>query len=135
MATSNYTIELPLSAVIVTTWDEFHTEGRKYPNSAVVPKYGGFVIEVDEEIKMATDEKMTQEVAEKLASLSLRDDGEAADGVEESPEGGPSLEKRRCSHPGSNGVGASDEGSGAAPSRHLAITTTTTRTFGDAAGS
>lgn len=69
MSVSNYTVPIPKTAIIVTTWDEYHIEGAKFPDEMVNRKYGGFVIEVDDEIKLATDTYMTQQIAAKLASL------------------------------------------------------------------
>ena len=82
MATTNYTVPLPETAVVVSTWNALHAEGAKYPDSMLIGKYGGFVIEVNDIIMLATDDNMTAEVDAKLASLPpLADEEEDSGGT------------------------------------------------------
>ncbi|KAG5807957.1 hypothetical protein H9Q74_014461 [Fusarium xylarioides] len=67
MVDAKYTVEIPEDAVWVTNWDELHAAPRF--GGVLLPKYGGFVIEVDEKIVLATDEKMSKEVLDLLTDL------------------------------------------------------------------
>ncbi|EWY99924.1 hypothetical protein FOYG_03851 [Fusarium oxysporum NRRL 32931] len=60
MVSAKYTVEIPDDAVWVTNWDELHAAPRF--EGVLLPKYGGFVIEVDEKIVLATNERMSKEV-------------------------------------------------------------------------
>lgn len=62
MALSAYTVEIPESAIIVSDWDSLHAESDRFPNSMLMPKYGGNVIEVDRKIMLATTENLTLEI-------------------------------------------------------------------------
>lgn len=98
MATSNYSVEIPATAIIATTWDMFHKEAARFPDNMAVYKYGGYVIEVDGVIKLATDDTMTQLITDKLNSLPPVSEGEEVNGPPIQQEDG-GLEKRYCSHP------------------------------------
>jgi hypothetical protein len=104
MAMSNYVIEIPDSAAVVSDWDQLYAESAKYPLSMMV-KYGGYVIEVDGQNVLATNDNMTKEVADKMASLPPREQDEDNIGtmVEmDSPPsngGGRDLHERACSNP------------------------------------
>ncbi|KAG4274426.1 hypothetical protein FPRO04_09384 [Fusarium proliferatum] len=104
IASAKYTVEIPDDAVWVTNWDELHAAPRF--GGVLLPKYGGFVIEVDEKIVLATDEKMSKEV------LNLLTDLEKNDSQTEEKQTIPNkrdLETRgygnRCSHPPCFGPG------------------------------
>ncbi|SCO16926.1 related to ankyrin [Fusarium fujikuroi] len=104
MVSAKYTVEIPDDAVWVTNWDELHAAPRF--GGVLLPKYGGFVIEVDEKIVLATDEKMSKEV------LNLLTDLEKIDSQTEEKQTIPNkrdLETRgygnRCSHPPCFGPG------------------------------
>ncbi|KAM0703582.1 hypothetical protein Q7P35_009521 [Cladosporium inversicolor] len=62
LALSAYTVEIPESAIIVSDWDSLHAESDRFPNSMLMPKYGGNVIEVDRKIMLATTENLTLEI-------------------------------------------------------------------------
>ncbi|KAH7182385.1 uncharacterized protein B0J16DRAFT_343616 [Fusarium flagelliforme] len=59
LAGAEYTVEIPKDAVWVTSWDEFHAEAPKF-DQYLNEKYGGFVVEVNKKIVLATDEEMTK---------------------------------------------------------------------------
>ncbi|RSL96458.1 hypothetical protein CEP52_011451 [Fusarium oligoseptatum] len=44
--------------------DSLHKEGVKYPDAALVHKYGGWVIEVDDVIVLAVEGSLSQEITE-----------------------------------------------------------------------
>ncbi|KAF5642250.1 uncharacterized protein FTJAE_3725 [Fusarium tjaetaba] len=71
MANAKYTVEIPEDAVWVTNWDELQAAPRFA--GVLLPKYGGFVIEVDEKIVLATDEQMSKEVLDLLTDLEEND--------------------------------------------------------------
>ncbi|KAG9506393.1 hypothetical protein J7337_003376 [Fusarium musae] len=71
MANAKYTVEIPEDAVWVTNWDELQAAPRFA--GVLLPKYGGFVIEVDEKIVLATDEQMSKEVLDLLTDLEKND--------------------------------------------------------------
>ncbi|KAF5685747.1 ankyrin protein [Fusarium denticulatum] len=71
MVNAKYTVEIPEDAVWVTNWDELHAAPRF--GGVLLPKYGGFVIEVDEKIVLATDEQMSKEVLDLLTDLEEND--------------------------------------------------------------
>ncbi|KAI1935650.1 hypothetical protein LOZ66_005190 [Ophidiomyces ophidiicola] len=96
MSTANYTIELPKTAIIVTTWVEYHTEAAIL-DYMVIPKYGGYVIEIDGEIKLATDDNMTKLIKAKLDSLTPLEGSDVDE--PQSSDNTNHLQKRRCSHP------------------------------------
>jgi len=78
MCTENYTIMLPESAVIVSSFDHLHDEGfkAKYQGNGLLGAYGGFVIEVDGEIMLALDDNMTAALDMIFFSThSLEEDG------------------------------------------------------------
>lgn len=53
---SNYTIEMPASARICSTWPSFVEAAVRRPNAVVERKYGGYVIEVEGVVAIACDE-------------------------------------------------------------------------------
>ncbi|KAF4417042.1 hypothetical protein FACUT_12520 [Fusarium acutatum] len=67
VVSAKYTVKIPDDAVWVTNWDELHAAPRF--GGVLLPKYGGFVIEVDERIVLATDEQMSKEVLDLLTDL------------------------------------------------------------------
>ncbi|KAH7222590.1 uncharacterized protein BKA55DRAFT_546102 [Fusarium redolens] len=71
VVSAKYTVEIPEDAVWVTNWDELHAAPRF--EGVLLPKYGGFVIEVDEKIVLATDEQMSKEVFDLLTDLEKND--------------------------------------------------------------
>ncbi|EXM07412.1 hypothetical protein FOIG_02423 [Fusarium odoratissimum NRRL 54006] len=71
MVSAEYTVEIPDDAVWVTNWDELHAAPRF--EGVLLPKYGGFVIEVDEKIVLATNERMSKEVFDLLTDLEKND--------------------------------------------------------------
>ncbi|KAF5552252.1 hypothetical protein FNAPI_7167 [Fusarium napiforme] len=71
MANAKYTVEIPEDAVWVTNWDELQAAPRFA--GVLLPKYGGFVIEVDEKIVLATNEQMSKEVLDLLTDLEKND--------------------------------------------------------------
>ncbi|KAM4063736.1 hypothetical protein HRG_006852 [Hirsutella rhossiliensis] len=100
MVTSNYVIEISETAIIVSIWDEFHVEAAKFSGEMVLAKYGGFVIEIGGDIKLATDDNMTREVAQNFEPLPPLSDDEEVLGERTPQPNSRSLEKRMCSHPG-----------------------------------
>lgn len=86
VAISNYTIEIPASARICTTWPSLVEAAVRRPNAVVEKKYGGHVIEVDGVVAIACDEglcadieshpwilgELREEVAERVDSKSRR---------------------------------------------------------------
>ncbi|KAF4501856.1 Ankyrin repeat domain containing protein 50 [Fusarium agapanthi] len=71
MVSAKYTTEIPDDAVWVTNWDELQAAPRF--GGVLLPKYGGFVIEVDEKIVLATDEQTSKEVLNLLTDLEEND--------------------------------------------------------------
>jgi hypothetical protein len=69
MSLSNYTIDIPETAVIVDNWDTLHAEGSKYPWRMLEPKYGGNVIGVDGVIKLVTTDELSKQIEEKMTSI------------------------------------------------------------------
>ncbi|PNP86532.1 hypothetical protein FNYG_00234 [Fusarium nygamai] len=104
MVNAKYTVEIPEDAVWVTNWDELHAAPRF--GGVLLPKYGGFVIEVDEKIVLATDEGMSKEVLDLLTDLEKNDP--QPEGEQTTPDK-RNLEVRgygnRCSHPPCFGQG------------------------------
>ncbi|KAM0701454.1 hypothetical protein Q7P35_011816 [Cladosporium inversicolor] len=86
VAISNYTIDMPASARICTTWPSLVEAAVRRPDVGVEKKYGGYVIEVDGVVAIACDEGLCadiqshawilndfrEEVAERLGSKSGR---------------------------------------------------------------
>ncbi|KAF4333484.1 hypothetical protein FBEOM_12692 [Fusarium beomiforme] len=70
---AKYTVEIPKDAIWVTDWDQLHEMGAKYPDTALVEKYGGNVIEVDGKIVLATDEEMTKQIEDLVKELEKND--------------------------------------------------------------
>lgn len=101
---AKYTVEIPDDAVWVTNWDELHAAPRF--GGVLLPKYGGFVIEVDEKIVLATDERMSREVLDLLTDLEK---SETQPDDEQTTPSKRDLEIRgygnRCSHPPCFGPG------------------------------
>ncbi|KAH7174050.1 uncharacterized protein B0J16DRAFT_351275 [Fusarium flagelliforme] len=104
MVNAKYTVEIPEDAVWVTNWDELH--GAPRFGGVLLPKYGGFVIEIDEKIVLATDEQMSKEVLDLLTDLE-RNDPQPED--RQTTPNKRDLEIRgygnRCSHPPCFGPG------------------------------
>ncbi|KAL5625738.1 hypothetical protein FOBRF1_000081 [Fusarium oxysporum] len=104
MVSAKYNVEIPDDAVWVTNWDELHAAPRF--EGVLLPKYGGFVIEVDEKIVLATDERMSKEVFDLLTDLE-KNDPQPED--EQTTPNKRDAEIRgygnRCSHPPCFGPG------------------------------
>ncbi|KAF5247348.1 hypothetical protein FANTH_6439 [Fusarium anthophilum] len=104
MVNAKYTVKIPVDAVWVTNWDELHAAPRF--RGVLLPKYGGFVIEVDEKIVLATDEQMSKEVLDLLTDLEKNDPRHED---EQTTPVKRDLEVRgygnRCSHPPCFGPG------------------------------
>ncbi|CAF3443739.1 hypothetical protein QX201_007666 [Fusarium graminearum] len=79
LASAEYTFDIPKDAVWVTSWDEFRAEAPKF-DQYLDEKYGGFVLEVDNKIVLATDEQMTKSLHDFFSKM------EAKDGAEGSPQ-------------------------------------------------
>ncbi|KAF0645915.1 hypothetical protein FPSE5266_11098 [Fusarium pseudograminearum] len=62
---ASYTVEIPEDAI----WDQLHKMAAKYQDTALEPKYGGNVIEIDGKIVLATDDKMTEEIDDLVEQL------------------------------------------------------------------
>ncbi|UPL02868.1 hypothetical protein LCI18_013802 [Fusarium solani-melongenae] len=99
LVSAKYTVEIPKDAIWVTNWDQLHEMAAKYPDTALVEKYGGNVIEVDGKIVLATDQEMNEQIDDLIEQLEKNN-----------PEGEtePKTPNRRdlpghnrpCSHPG-----------------------------------
>ncbi|KAG4263778.1 hypothetical protein FPRO03_09054 [Fusarium proliferatum] len=101
---AKYTVEIPDDAVWVTNWDELHAAPRF--GGVLLPKYGGFVIEVDEKIVLATDEKMSKEVLNLLTDLEKNDSQtEEKQTIPNKRDLGTRGYGNRCSHPPCFGPG------------------------------
>lgn len=89
VAISKYTIDMPASARICTTWPSLVEAAVKTPGAAVEKKYGGYVIGVDGVVEIACDDglcadieshpwildELREEVAERLDPMSGKDGG------------------------------------------------------------
>ncbi|EXK82934.1 hypothetical protein FOQG_12766 [Fusarium oxysporum f. sp. raphani 54005] len=97
---AKYTIKIPKDAIWVTNWDQLHEMGAKYPDTALVEKYGGNVIEVDGKIVLATDEEMTKQIDSLIKELE-KDDIEVEAETETSKRRDVEIPGpyRQCSHP------------------------------------
>ena len=62
VAISNYTIEMPASARICTTWPSLVEAAVRRPNAVVEKKYGSYVIEVDGVVAIACDEGLCADI-------------------------------------------------------------------------
>lgn len=80
---------------MVSDWDSLHKEGVKYPDAALVHKYGGWVIEVDDMIVLAVEGSLSQEITEMDPEAAEEDPD--CEQVEEEDESGKLV--KRCSHP------------------------------------
>ena len=69
LSLSGYTIDIPDTAVIVSDWDSLHAETERFPDSMLMPKYGGNVIEVDGQIMLATTQDLTLEIQKVVDSI------------------------------------------------------------------
>jgi hypothetical protein len=58
---TNYTVDLPASAKICSDWPSLEAAILQRPGSRVVRKYGGYVIEEDDVVVFACDEKISEE--------------------------------------------------------------------------
>lgn len=56
---SNYTVGLPSSAKVCSTWPSLRAAVLQRPGAKVLQKYGGFVIEEDGVLVIACDEQMS----------------------------------------------------------------------------
>ncbi|KAI5458362.1 hypothetical protein BGZ63DRAFT_393187 [Mariannaea sp. PMI_226] len=98
---AKYTVEIPKDAIWVTNWDQLYEMAAKYPDTGVVLKYGGNVIEVDGKIILATDEEMTKRIDDLIEELEKNNPE-----VEAEPKTSKRREPdipgpwRQCSHPG-----------------------------------
>jgi hypothetical protein len=86
---SNYTIDMPASARICTSWPSLVEAAVRRPGARVEKKFGGYVIEMDGVVAIACGEELCrdieehlwvlnglrEEVEERLNSLSGRDGG------------------------------------------------------------
>lgn len=88
-------MEIPSSAVVVSDWESLHEEGAKYPEAALVYKYGGWVIEVDSVIVLAVEGSLSQEITDKDPEAVEED--QDCELVEENDELNNKVVKR-CSH-------------------------------------
>jgi hypothetical protein len=88
MSTSKYTIALPKSVINVTSWErlELVAEAANRPETMLVRRYGGHVLEENNVIGIATDDKMTEEIDAKHASLPPLDDDEEETAEEDKDE-------------------------------------------------
>jgi hypothetical protein len=106
MATNNYTITIPESVTIVTTWNELRAQVPKYLDSMLVEKHGGYVIESDDTIVVATSDNLTEEVDSKMVGLPEDDDAvdDTASNANNEPVAGTEFDanlfKRGCTRPG-----------------------------------
>ncbi|KAF4991743.1 hypothetical protein FGRMN_7633 [Fusarium graminum] len=75
LMSSKYTVEIPKDVIWVKNWDQLHAMAARYQDTALVPKYGGNVIEVDGRIILATDEKMTKQIDDFIKELEKDDPG------------------------------------------------------------
>lgn len=62
VAISNYTIDMPASARICTTWPSLVEAAVRRPEARVEGKYGGFVIEVDGVVAIACGEELCADI-------------------------------------------------------------------------
>jgi hypothetical protein len=69
LALSGYSVEIPETAIIVSSWESLHSESEQFPDSMLMPKYGGNVIEVDGRIMLATTEDLTLEIQKVIDSI------------------------------------------------------------------
>ncbi|CAF3473601.1 unnamed protein product [Fusarium graminearum] len=97
---ASYTVEIPEDAIWVTSWDQLHEMAAKYQDTALEPKYGGNVIEVDGKIVLATDDKITKEIDDLVQQLE-KNDPEAKEEPKISKRRDLNVlePRRRCSHP------------------------------------
>lgn len=65
--TATYDPPLPPTAIVVSTFDAFHAESAKYPEEMMQNLFGGYVILVDDEVKVATSDELTAEITKKLS--------------------------------------------------------------------
>ncbi|CAG7562605.1 unnamed protein product [Fusarium equiseti] len=75
LAGAEYTVEIPKDAVWITSWGEFHAEAPKF-DQYLDEKYGGFVVEVDNKIVLATDEEMTKSLHDFFSKMEAKDGAE-----------------------------------------------------------
>ncbi|PTD05056.1 hypothetical protein FCULG_00000103 [Fusarium culmorum] len=73
IVSAKYNVEIPGDAVWVTSWGQLHEMAAKYQDTALEPKYGGNVIEVNGKIILATDDKMTKEIDDLVEQLEKND--------------------------------------------------------------
>jgi hypothetical protein len=62
--TGNYTVTLPETARVCSTWPSLSAAALQRPHATIVKKYGGFVIEEEGAIVIACDEKLSVECEE-----------------------------------------------------------------------
>ncbi|UZP40448.1 hypothetical protein NXS19_008264 [Fusarium pseudograminearum] len=98
---ASYTVEIPEDAIWVTTWDQLHEMAAKYQDTALEPKYGGNIIEIDGKIVLATDDKMTKEIDDLVEQLEKNDpEAEEEPKISRRRDLNVLEPRRRCSHPG-----------------------------------
>jgi L-2-hydroxyglutarate oxidase LhgO len=96
---AKYSIEIPKDVIWVTNWDQLHEIGANYPDTALVEKYGGNIIEVNGKIVVATDEEMTKQIDDLIKELEKNDievEAETDTSKRRAVEIGP---YHQCSHP------------------------------------
>jgi hypothetical protein len=104
LALSGYTVEVPETAIIVSDWESLQTEVEKFPDSMLMTKYGGNVIEVDGQIMLATTQDLTleiQKVVDALPAFTPEEDAEyecVQDALENGVEA--TMAKDVCSNEG-----------------------------------
>jgi hypothetical protein len=69
ISTANYTVAIPDTARVVTTFPSLEAAALQRPHNPIVKKYGGAVIEVDGKIVIACDEELSDAVVSHPGSL------------------------------------------------------------------
>lgn len=67
----NYTVTLPETASVCSTWPSLRAAALQRPHAAIVRKYGGFVIEENGIIVVACDEAMSAVIEEQPEQLEF----------------------------------------------------------------
>lgn len=84
-------MEIPSSAIGASDWDSLYAGADIFPDSSLLNKYGGLVMEVDGAIVLAVDDDFIQEVTNKPS-----DSEEDCEELEEEDAEGNLV--KRCSH-------------------------------------
>jgi hypothetical protein len=105
LVNAKYTVQIPDDAIWVTTWEQYHADAPQF-GKTVLYKYGGFVVEVDDKIVLATDEKMTKEIHDLLTGLE-KDDAESESQPQTPNRRNTEIRglRNKCSHPPCFGPG------------------------------